>query len=324
MYQLGTAIHRNFYSVKLLRKTRLPVPVIGIGNLSFGGSGKTLVTETIARKMAAEGKRIGVVCRSYGAEAGPHVLSDEHCDPYVVGDEAAMLFSEGDRKVIASGRDKTHASQALLERCPDIDVVVVDDAFQHHQLHQDLRVVIWPKPGALLRDFLSAADGADVLLVPNGLRSPRPEEETVYFVKEVVGIQKLTTEDTESAEKRVDTTPLHPSASSVLSVANSFLITAGLGPENDFFHQIEKFLPKDIVRFTECLFPDHVDYRRPEIQARLTAAAAGCDAILTTAKDAVKLRRLVIPLPPIYVVRVAIRTLTNEELLWRKIRSVII
>ncbi|MBI4179311.1 tetraacyldisaccharide 4'-kinase, partial [bacterium] len=75
MYQAGVAVHRNLYKLNMLQKMRLSVPVIGVGNLSFGGSGKTLVVQAIAERLVAEGLKVGIVCRSYGAAAGPHILN---------------------------------------------------------------------------------------------------------------------------------------------------------------------------------------------------------------------------------------------------------
>ncbi len=315
MYKIGAGIHRNLYELNILQKVRLPVPLIGVGNLSFGGSGKTLIVQTIAEKLMADGKRVGVVCRSYGAEPGPHILSADNCDPYVVGDEAAMLWGDGRRMAVASGMDKTIAAQMLVERHPDLDIILVDDAFQHHRLHQDLRIIIWPNPGATLRDFHSAADRADILLVPNGLRSPRPEDRTLYFVKEIVGMEGL--------KKSGEVLP--PS-----TIPPSILVMAGLGPESNFFEHVRNWLGGKGEGARQMCLPDHVDYRRPDVQAKLLSAAAGCDAVLTTAKDAVKLARpclpagrLAIPLPPIYVVRVRIRFLTNELLLWNGISDVV-
>lgn len=301
-YKLGAAFHRNLYKIKMLQKDRLRVPVIGVGNLSFGGSGKTLVTKAIAEKLSAEGISVGIVSRSYGAEPGPHILENGSADPSVVGDEAVLLYSEiGRRNVgVASGRDKTAAAAHLIERRPDLQVLIVDDAFQHHKLHQDLTILIWPKPGSLTREFLGAEKHADILLVPNGCRSPRPDSETIYFVKEILG--------------------LRPS----VRIPERLLLVSGLGPESNFCDSVRGWLgslgPR---RITELSFPDHVDYRRPEVQARLIEMSRECDAIVTTGKDAVKLNPLALDLPPIYVVQVGIRFLTNGDLMWKKIDAAI-
>lgn len=302
IYKIAAGGHRKLYDMNILRKTRLGKAVIGVGNLSFGGSGKTLVAKAIAEHLVDRGLKAGIVCRSYGAAPGPHVLNGD-ADPYEVGDEAAMLADQG--FVVASGRDKTGAAIRLTERMPAIDVIVMDDAFQHHKIHQDLKILIWPKGGAWLREFRSAARHADILLVPNGEQSPRAETETVYFVKETVGLEKTG----EGVEK----------SGEGLEKFGEILAVGGLGPETDFFDQARKTRPDA----RELRLPDHADYRRPEIQARLEQACRGCEAIVTTAKDAVKLGRLAIGLPPIYVVQVRVKFLTNEEMLWKKIDNAI-
>lgn len=291
MYKAGAAIHRNLYKLNMLRKTRLDVPVIGVGNLSFGGSGKTLVVSRIAEKLMADGKKVGIVCRSYGALAGPHVLVDGvAADPAGVGDEAAGY---AERFAVASGRDKTAAARRLIEAAPALDVILVDDAFQHHRLHQDLRILIWPKRGAVLRDFRSAEREAEILLVPNGERSPRADLDTVYFVKEILGILDL------KSEKHI-------------------LVVGGLGPETDFFEHVGRYLSG---AYRTLRFADHVDYRRGDVQAKLFESSRGCGAIVTTSKDHVKLKPLALDLPPIYVVRAGIKFLTNETLFWERIEA---
>ena len=324
-YKLGAAIHRNLFDLNILQKTRLDVPVIGVGNLSFGGSGKTILCQTIAARLANEGLRVGVVCRSFAAESGPHILQEGHADPDVVGDEAAMLFSAiGDRQItVASGKSKTEAAKMLVARHPDLDVLIVDDAYQHHRLHQDVKILIWPKPGAPLREFRSAAKTADILMVPNGIRSPRAEEDTVYFVKEILAPPPSPCPSPAEGGRGGEW-----ARGKEAGVAT--LLVAGLGPEADFFDHVRKLYnsTSNERRATsgelrELRLPDHADYRKPEIQSRILQYAGGCGAILTTAKDAVKLRRLAIPLPPIYVVRVGIKFLTNEEMFWKKIGGVL-
>jgi tetraacyldisaccharide 4'-kinase len=91
IYNAVTSIHRNLYNTKILQKTGLKARVIGVGNLSFGGSGKTLLCQAIAEKLSSQGRRVGIVCRSTGGEDGPHFLGNGNADPYIVGDEAAMI-----------------------------------------------------------------------------------------------------------------------------------------------------------------------------------------------------------------------------------------
>lgn len=307
-YKVGASIHRNVYDMRILSQMRLGRAVIGVGNLSFGGSGKTLVVKAIAERLALDGMRVGIVCRSYGAEAGPHVLTNGNADPYVVGDEAAMLAQNGSRGMaVASGRDKSSAARRLVSEHPDLDAVVVDDAYQHHKLHQDVKILIWPKPGAHLREFARAEKEADVLLVPNGNPSPRAEAGTVYFVKEIVAMKKMG-EGGRRLEK----------AGEGFREEN-ILVVGGLGPESDFFGHVQRWLGRADGELREVRFGDHVDYRRRDVQARLMEGCRGRDAIVTTEKDAVKLKVLARELPPIYVVEVRAKFLTNEKLIWGKI-----
>lgn len=340
IYKTGALIHRNTYEMNVLQRAHIGKPVIGIGNLSFGGSGKTVIARSIAEELMQRGHTVGVVMRSYGATDGPHIVDEKNSDPNIVGDEAAMVFREIRRSVtegichprpdplppesgegvvdvtkfhVGSGKDKTATAKSMVKREPQPDVILVDDAFQHHRLQQDLRILIWPRPGAILREFKSAERHADILLVPNGIASPRPDDKTVYFVKEVEGFEKL--EGTGCSHSR----PWMSLEEMMTEAENRRVIAvAGLGPETDFFHQVQKTSPHaEAIRL-----PDHADYRRHDVVSRLNAAMQTCDMVITTAKDAVKMPVSGMP-TPVYVMRVQAKFLTNEEMIWSRIEKTI-
>ncbi len=295
-----------------------------------------MLVQYLAENLVKKGFAVGVVCRSYGGLAGPHELTGGNLDPYVIGDEAALLYcllglGEGTERIwISSGEDKTAAAKLMLRRRPEVDVILIDDAFQHHRIRRDLDLLIWPKNGVPLRDYRSAQRGADILLVPNGMRSPREESETVYFVKETGEIHagvKPTTATGPGVSRR---------GAISLTPDQKILWVAGLGPETDFFDQCRKirpasetpapWAPEALIRpqgtsDRYLRLPDHVDYHNRAVQSKLLAEADGCDALVTTAKDAVKLIPLALALPPIYVVPVRIKILSNESLLWKKIEE---
>lgn len=348
LYQAGAALHRSLYRSGVLPTVRLPVPVVAVGNLAFGGSGKTLWTEYIARKIQSKifnhrdhGEtqsfsmssvssvvKMGVVCRSYGAQPGPHLV-DRNCEPAEVGDEAVLLAEKlAGVAAVASGASKTDTAQMLIARRPDVRVIVIDDAFQHHRLHRDLNILLWHRPDSLLRESPAALKYADILCVPNGQRSPLPEEKTVFFVKELIAIsnqqsavsQNVAISSQQSAVSQSEAVSSQRSAFFQTSVAESckliadssrVLGVAGIAAQS--VPGFEKMLRQCAPRAEFIRFDDHCDYADPANRARLLHAARGMDAIITTEKDAVKLR--VLELPPIHTLNVRIRVLTNEHLL---------
>ena len=123
------------------RRVRVGAPVVVVGNLTAGGSGKTPVVVAMCKALAATGRRPGVVSRGYGARVpGVRVLRDgDSAD--AVGDEPALIAKRGDWPV-AIGADRVGAARALLAARPDVDVIVSDDGLQHYRLARAAEVVV--------------------------------------------------------------------------------------------------------------------------------------------------------------------------------------
>lgn len=125
----------------LARPARLGVPVVVVGNLNVGGSGKTPVVVAVCTALREAGYRPGVVSRGYGARVpGVRVLRDgDSAD--AVGDEPALIARRGDWPV-AIGPDRVAAARALVAARPDVDVIVSDDGLQHYRLARAVEIVV--------------------------------------------------------------------------------------------------------------------------------------------------------------------------------------
>jgi len=138
LYGALTALRRGLYRAGVLRSVRLPVPVIVIGNLSVGGTGKTPLTIALADALRKRGYTPGVVSRGYGgSEQGP-LLLDDAPDPSRVGDEPSLIRANG--IPVAIGRNRPAAAQLLI--AAGCDVVIADDGLQHYALARDLEVCV--------------------------------------------------------------------------------------------------------------------------------------------------------------------------------------
>ena len=134
-------LHRALYRAGLLAEHRLPVPVIVVGNLTVGGTGKTPLVTWLVDFLRASGYRPGVVARGYKGRArlwpqAVHVDSD----PRRVGDEAVLLAGRC-RCPIVVGPDRVAAARALLEQ-GECDLIVGDDGLQHHALARDIEIAV--------------------------------------------------------------------------------------------------------------------------------------------------------------------------------------
>ncbi|OHC49433.1 MAG: tetraacyldisaccharide 4'-kinase, partial [Rhodanobacter sp. RIFOXYA1_FULL_67_6] len=124
----------GLYRTGVLRSVRLPAPVVVIGNISVGGTGKTPLTIAVAVALRARGYRPGVVSRGYGGSQREALLLGEAPDPARVGDEPCLIRASG--VPVAVGRDRPAAARLLLDA--GCDVLIADDGLQHYRLARDV------------------------------------------------------------------------------------------------------------------------------------------------------------------------------------------
>ncbi|OOG57200.1 tetraacyldisaccharide 4'-kinase [Rhodanobacter sp. C03] len=126
------------YRSGVLRSVRLPVPVVVIGNLSVGGTGKTPLTIAVVAALRARGYRPGVVSRGYGGSQREPILLDDAPDPARVGDEPCLIHASG--VPVAVGRDRPAAARLLLDA--GCNVLLADDGLQHYRLARDVEICV--------------------------------------------------------------------------------------------------------------------------------------------------------------------------------------
>ncbi len=138
LYALLTALRRGLYRTGILRSTRLPVPVVVVGNISVGGTGKTPLVIALVEALRERGFRPGVVSRGYGGSADAAQRVAVPADPAVVGDEP-VLIAESTGVPVAIGRKRVQAAGLLLD---EIDVLIADDGLQHYALARDIEICV--------------------------------------------------------------------------------------------------------------------------------------------------------------------------------------
>jgi tetraacyldisaccharide 4'-kinase len=175
LHFLGYCARRALYAMGLRPRTRLDVPVIVIGNLYVGGTGKTPLTVEIARALVERGWRPGIVSRGYGALASePRMvrIDDAARD---VGDEPLLIARAAAVPVAVAGR-RVAAARLLRQRHPECNVIIADDGLQHWPLARDMEIALlhyrglgngWMLPAGPLREPRSRLDHVDAI-VTNG------------------------------------------------------------------------------------------------------------------------------------------------------------
>lgn len=312
------------YAGGVLRSRSLDCPVVSIGNLTVGGTGKTPAVELAVRTLIDLGHRPGVLSRGYGRRGGGvQVVADAasiRLDAEEAGDEPFLLARRLPGVPVVVGANRYEAGRLARARF-GVTAVVLDDGFQHRTLRKDLEVLMvraaepWGNgrllPGGPLREPVGrlARAGLVVATGAHGIDEAAAVSATVARVAPAVPVLTAAHVPTECFES---------SAMRVVPVAalreGRLVGFAGIGSPDRFRHTLHE-AGAAVVDFRE--FPDHHWYTREDL-ARLERRAAELDAhgFVTTEKDWVRLHRLPAPKRPVYVLRVRL-ALTSGDAQWR-------
>ncbi|WP_297527037.1 tetraacyldisaccharide 4'-kinase [Thiohalobacter sp.] len=265
-------VRRRLYRRGLLRVQRLPVPVIVVGNITVGGTGKTPLVAWLARRLREAGFRPGLIARGHGggARTWPQQVRGDS-DPRVVGDEPVLL-ARLTGCPMAVGPDRVEAARQLLAHS-DCDILLSDDGLQHYRLGRDLEIAVLDGVRRLGNGFC----------LPAGpLREPAARLREVDFV--------VTQGLAGRGEYRLKLRPValvslvDPARRESLEAWRGRRVhaLAGIGHPQRFF----ELLRRSGLEVVEYPFPDHHPFTQED-----RADVADGDPVVMTAKDAVKWAR---------------------------------
>ncbi|MCX8514337.1 MAG: tetraacyldisaccharide 4'-kinase [Burkholderiales bacterium] len=144
---------KKLYQLGYLPKFSLPVPVVVIGNITVGGVGKTPLTQTIAQTLLSRGVKVGVILRGYKSNLEyPTKVVYATDDSYLVGDEA-LIYAQHNIPV-AIGKNRYLAGITLLNKYPNIEIILSDDGLQHYRLMRDFEIAVIDSRRLLGNKFL--------------------------------------------------------------------------------------------------------------------------------------------------------------------------
>ncbi len=266
-FRLVAAARRGLYRLGLLPVYRAPVPVIVVGNITVGGTGKTPVVIALVDYLQERGIRVGVVSRGYGgaARAAPDWV-DSSSDAGRCGDEPLLIHRRtGCPCVVAPSR--ADAVRALLARA-SVDIILSDDGLQHYALARDMEIALLDEkhrtgngfclPAGPLREPLNRLQSADHVLYRG---SPDPETGVQYAAQCLINLR--------SGEQR----PVTPAA-----LGAAVFAVAGIGQPGQFFESLQGYG----FEIQPAVFPDHHRYSPGDLDQLVGRP------IIMTEKDAVK------------------------------------
>ena len=278
------AWRRAGYRSGRLASQRLPVPVIVVGNIFIGGTGKTPLTIWLVQALRQAGLRPGVISRGHGSAGSAPRPVTPASTPQQVGDEPVLIAQRGACPVMV-GRDRAAAGRALLLAHPGVNVLIADDGLQHYALQRDIEIVLfdgrgagngWLLPAGPLREAPSRRRDFTVVNTPHltpVLRAAlTPPGGAAPLRMELVG---------ELAERLANRTE-QVSLASLAASGKRIVAAAGIGNPQRFF----SMLVQAGITCQTLPLPDHHDFLDRPFDA------VDADVILVTEKDAVKCAQL--------------------------------
>lgn len=275
LYRFIISIRQYCYKIKLFKIHRVNAPVIIVGNITVGGTGKTPLVIALVDELKKRGFHPGIILRGYRGKSKtwPHNVT-EKSDPMLVGDEAVLLATKTNVSVMA-GPNRVISAKKLISdyHC---DVIVSDDGLQHYALARDIEIAVIDSsrrlgngfclPAGPLREPISRLKTVD-FIVANG-KANSGEFEMKFVIEDVISI--------------IDGSVM--SASEIRAHKKIYTI-AGIGNPDRFFESLRLLnLP-----FETKIFPDHHQFQKKDFDA------LDADVILMTEKDAIKCRAFADP-----------------------------
>jgi 3-deoxy-D-manno-octulosonic-acid transferase len=321
-YRGGLAVYLWLFQIGLLHKTRIDCPVISIGNLTLGGTGKTLATTAICQWLLSKDMKPAILSRGYGGEAdGEQVVSDGQrllMKPSQSGDEPFLLAATIPEALVLVGKDRRHSARQA--RRMGAQVLVLDDGMQYWKLQKDYEIVLvdalnpfgngYVFPRGLLREPQSALARTQEIwithadLVPleklvaleDTLAAYAPGKPLVATCHEPVALRDFATGD------RIGLWALE---------GKRVLAISGIGNPVAF----ETMLARLGTEVIPARFGDHHSYTREELEKLMREVPGDVGMIITTAKDAVRLPEDLRFHCPIRILEIRLAQLTGANVI---------
>jgi len=301
-----TNLRKALYTLGILRSTSIPVPLVIVGNIRVGGTGKTPTVLAIAKALHTHGFKPGIISRGYQSnssnlkpapeEVTPASLPSEH------GDEPCYMAQQlADQQTpIMVHANRVDAAKALLIKHPEVDVIISDDGLQHYKLKRwpareggrDIELVIrdargegnrWLMPAGPLREKPDRA--RDFTLNIASSETTKPETAPLFFQDAPNFSLPVKTDQLyqlRSPSHRMALNDITQLLNSDEAIEKQILAAAGLGNPKKFFD----LLKSTGLKFQEMALPDHFDFATNPFKANTAKV------ILITEKDAVKCKQL--------------------------------
>lgn len=305
LYGAVVGLRNLFFEWGLLNSVEFKLPVISVGNITVGGTGKTPQVEYLVRLLDSE---FSLACLSRGYKRKTHhfLIAESDTPAHMIGDEPRQIKKKFPEIIMAVDRNRVHGIRQLLRIRDHVDLILLDDAFQHRYVKPGRSILLvdynrmvkedFLLPAGRLREPESAIKRADIILVTKSPDRLKPIEmrnivksmdiglhQHLFFTKVLYG----------NIQPVFDLSVPHDEAHFKTSEAPVLLVTGIANPR-----PMRKFARKISTKLTEIQFPDHHAYRKKDldkIEQAFIKTGHPDPLILTTEKDAMRLQDADVP-----------------------------
>lgn len=291
LYDAVTSVRNRMYDLSLKPSVSFDLPVISVGNLSVGGTGKTPMIEHLIRRLSGD-RKIATLSRGYKRTTKGFRMAGPNDSPATLGDEPFQFYRKfKDNVVVAVGEERAMAIPQIVDEHPETDVILLDDAFQHRRVKPSLQILLtdyhhpfyddFLLPAGRLRESKKGAGRADVVVVT---KCPEHLSEEEMMTIE----SKISTYSEKpvffSTIRYGDPVPMGHST----PFDNPVILVTGLADPTS----LEQYVKTNFKLVQHVRYPDHHPYQQDEVGtiARIATEANAC--VITSEKDSVKLMAL--------------------------------
>lgn len=312
-------LRNKLYDKNILKSSSFNFPIICVGNLATGGTGKTPMTEYLVRFLKNDYKT-ATLSRGYKRKTTGFAIADEDTTALEIGDEPMQFHQKFPDVTIAVGEERIVAIPQLLQQRPKTEVIILDDAFQHRQVRAGLNILLTDcnnlytrdliLPAGDLRDVRSSSKRADIIIVTK-CNPELSETEKEKIITEINPSQKQCVYFTAIVYDK----PYHLFTKKNIDIKPEFGILLICGIANPA--PLKKHLEKHADSYDMLRYADHHIFHSndlKDIKQQFEKITADKKVVLTTEKDAVRLEKFENELKdfPIYVIPIQHTFLFND------------
>lgn len=300
LYGIGLDAYLLAERCGVRRRTALPIPILSVGNLTVGGTGKTPMTQWLCRQLIVRGRRVGILSRGHGGTAaGARVVSDGDAifaNAADAGDEPVLLARSLPGVPVLTGKDRRLSGRAALRQF-SLDVLLLDDGFQYWQLKRDLDVVLldairpfdngYALPRGLLREPKRHLRRAGVVVITRSNRLASDIRQALIAQVALLAPAARVFFASHRATELLPVNDIDATAKPVNWLSGRRIVAlCGIAQPRSFLAILSE---AGAIAERELIYADHAAYTAADVRkAEIAVRQTGAEALVMTEKDAVK------------------------------------